>query len=427
MGKTIAQKIFDNHLIDSPFPNTYVLKLDRVFCHEITTPVAINDLVDRGKDKVFDCTKIKAVIDHVSPAKDSKTATQEKILREWAKRNNIKDFFDIGANGVCHAIFPEKGYVHPGYTVIMGDSHTCTHGAFGAFAAGVGTTDLEVGILKGVCSFRNPKTIKFVLNGKLKDGVYAKDVILFIIKTIGVNGATNFVIEFTGPVVDSFDMESRMTLCNMAVEAGATSGICYPDKTTVEYLWDFIKDEYKTKEDAISDYSKWISDKDAEYEKIYELDLSNLEPLVTFGYKPDQVKTVAEMEGTHVDQVYIGSCTNGRISDLRIAAQVLKGKHIADGVRGIVSPATPKIFRQAMEEGILSIFMDAGFCVTNPTCGACLGMSNGVIADGEVCASTTNRNFNGRMGKGGMVHLMSPATAAATAIKGSICNSFLYK
>ena len=427
MGKTIAQKIFDNHLIDSPFPNTYVLKLDRVFCHEITTPVAINDLVYRGKDKVFDCTKIKAVIDHVSPAKDSKTATQEKILREWAKRNNIKDFFDIGANGVCHAIFPEKGYVRPGYTVIMGDSHTCTHGAFGAFAAGVGTTDLEVGILKGVCSFRNPKTIKFVLNGKLKDGVYAKDVILFIIKTIGVNGATNCVIEFTGPVVDSFDMESRMTLCNMAVEAGATSGICYPDKTTVEYLWDFIKDEYKTKEDAISDYSKWISDEDAEYEKIYELDLSNLEPLVTFGYKPDQVKTVAEMEGTHVDQVYIGSCTNGRISDLRIAAQVLKGKHIADGVRGIVSPATPKIFRQAMEEGILSIFMDAGFCVTNPTCGACLGMSNGVIADGEVCASTTNRNFNGRMGKGGMVHLMSPATAAATAIKGSICNSFLYK
>ena len=420
MGKTIAQKIFDNHLIDSPFPNTYVLKLDRVFCHEITTPVAINDLVDRGKDKVFDCTKIKAVIDHVSPAKDSKTATQEKILREWAKRNNIKDFFDIGANGVCHAIFPEKGYVRPGYTVIMGDSHTCTHGAFGAFAAGVGTTDLEVGILKGVCSFRNPKTIKFVLNGKLKDGVYSKDVILFIIKTIGVNGATNCVIEFTGPVVDSFDMESRMTLCNMAVEAGATSGICYPDKTTVEYLWDFIKDEYKTKEDAISDYSKWISDKDAEYEKIYELDLSNLEPLVTFGYKPDQVKTVAEMEGTHVDQVYIGSCTNGRISDLRIAAQVLKGKHIADGVRGIVSPATTDIFKQALKEGLIEIFMDAGFCVTNPTCGACLGMSNGVLAKGEVCISSTNRNFNGRMGKGGMIHLASPASCAKAAIYGEI-------
>ncbi|MCR5188585.1 MAG: 3-isopropylmalate dehydratase large subunit [Treponema sp.] len=427
MGKTIAQKIFNSHLVDSPFPNTYVLKLDRVFCHEITTPVAINDLIERGKDKVFDCTKIKAVIDHVSPAKDSKTATQEKILREWANRQGIKDFFDIGANGVCHAIFPEKGYVRPGYTVIMGDSHTCTHGAFGAFAAGVGTTDLEVGILKGVCSFRNPKTIKFILNGKLKAGVYAKDVILFIIKTIGVNGATNCVIELTGPVIDNFDMESRMTLCNMAVEAGATSGICYPDSKTVDYLWDFIKDEYKTKEEAISDYSKWISDPDAEYEKIIELDLSDLEPMVTFGYKPDQVKSVREMEGTPVNQVYIGSCTNGRLSDLRIAAQILDGNHLAPGVRGIVSPATPKIFKEAMEEGLISIFMDAGFCVTNPTCGVCLGMSNGVLAEGEVCASTTNRNFNGRMGKGGMVHLMSPATAAATAIKGTICNSFIYK
>ncbi len=427
MGKTIAQKIFESHLVDSPFPNTYVLKLDRVFCHEITTPTAICDLVDRGKDRVFDNTKIKAVIDHVSPAKDSKTATQEKILRDWAKRQGIKDFFDIGANGVCHAIFPEKGYVRPGYTVIMGDSHTCTHGAFGAFAAGVGTTDLEVGILKGVCSFREPKTIKFVLNGTLKEGVFAKDVILHLIHTIGVNGATNCVIEFTGPIIDNFDMESRMTLSNMAVEAGATSGICYPDAKTVDYLWPFIKDEYKTKEDALADYSKWKSDDDADFYKVITLDLSDLEPVCTFGYKPDQVKPVREMEGTHVDQVYIGSCTNGRLSDLRIAAQVLKGHHIADGVRGIVSPATPKVFKDALDEGIISIFMDAGFCVTNPTCGACLGMSNGVIAEGEVCASTTNRNFNGRMGKGGMVHLMSPATAAATAIKGSICNSFLLK
>ena len=427
MGKTIAQKIFEKHLVDSPFPNTYVLKLDRVFCHEITTPIAINDLQERGKDRVFDCTKIKAVIDHVSPAKDSKTATQEKILRDWAHRQDIKDFFDIGANGVCHAIFPEKGYVRPGYTVIMGDSHTCTHGAFGAFAAGVGTTDLEVGILKGVCSFREPKTIKFVLNGTLKAGVYAKDVILQLINKIGVNGATNCVVEFTGPVIDNFDMESRMTLCNMAVEAGGTSGICYPDAKTVEYLWEFIKDEYKTKEDAIADYAQWRSDDDAVFEKVITLDLSDLEPVCTFGYKPDQVKKVSEMEGTKVDQVYIGSCTNGRISDLRVAAEVLKGKHIADGVRGIVSPATPKIFKQAVDEGLISIFMDAGFCVTNPTCGACLGMSNGVIAEGEVCASTTNRNFNGRMGKGGMVHLMSPATAAATAIKGTICNSSLYK
>ena len=426
MGKTIAQKIFEEHLVDTPFPNTYVLKLDRVFCHEITTPIAINDLVERNKDRVFDCTKIKAVIDHVTPAKDSKTATQGKILRDWARRQNIKDFFDIGANGVCHAIFPEKGFVRPGYTVIMGDSHTCTHGAFGAFAAGVGTTDLEVGILKGVCSFREPKSIKFVLNGKLKAGVFAKDVILHLISTIGVNGATNCVVEFTGPVVDNFDMEERMTICNMAVEAGATSGICYPDEKTVDYLWDFIKDEYGTKEEALKAYSKWRSDDDAEYEKVYTLDLSDLQPVCTFGYKPDQVKTIKEMEGTPVNQIYIGSCTNGRISDLRIAAKVLKGHHLADGVRGIVSPATPKIYKMALEEGIIDIFMDAGFCVTNPTCGACLGMSNGVMAEGEVCASTTNRNFNGRMGKGGMVHLMSPASAAATAIKGVITNSELY-
>ena len=427
MGKTIAQKIFETHLLDTPFPNTYVLKLDRVFCHEITTPIAINDLIERGKDKVFDSTKIKAVIDHVTPAKDSKTAEQGLILRNWAERNNIKDFFDIGANGVCHAIFPEKGFVRPGFTVIMGDSHTCTHGAFGAFAAGVGTTDLEVGILKGVCSFREPKSIKFVLTGSLREGVYAKDVILFLIGQIGVNGATNCVIEFTGPIVDNFGMEERMTLCNMAVEAGATSGICYPDEKTVDYLWEFIKDDYKTKEAALADYAKWKSDDDAEFVKVYEYNLSSLEPVCTFGYKPDKIKKVSEMTGTKVNQIYIGSCTNGRISDLRIAAQVLKGKKLAHGVRGIVSPATPKIYKQALEEGILSTFIDAGFCVTNPTCGACLGMSNGVLADGEVCASTTNRNFNGRMGKGGMVHLMSPATAAATAISGTITNSPLYK
>ncbi|WP_296662340.1 MULTISPECIES: 3-isopropylmalate dehydratase large subunit [unclassified Treponema] len=427
MGKTIAQKIFSSHLVESPFEGTNILKLDRVFCHEITTPIAINDLIERNKDRVFDSTKIKAVIDHVTPAKDSKCAMQEKILRDWAKRNNIKDFFDIGANGVCHAIFPEKGFVRPGFTVIMGDSHTCTHGAFGAFAAGVGTTDLEVGILKGVCSFREPKAIKFILNGKLKDGVYAKDVILFLIGQIGVNGATNCVAEFTGPIVDNMSMEERMTICNMAVEAGATSGICFPDMTTVEYLWPFIKDEFESKEAALKEYTKWIDDEDAEYEKVYTFDLSNLEPVCTIEYKPDQIKKVSEMKGTKVDQVYIGSCTNGRISDLRVAAEILKGHKIADGVRGIVSPATPLVYKMALEEGIIKIFMDAGFCVTNPTCGACLGMSNGVLAEGEVCASTTNRNFNGRMGKGGMVHLMSPATAAATAIAGTITNSCFFK
>ncbi|MCR4735594.1 MAG: 3-isopropylmalate dehydratase large subunit [Treponema sp.] len=420
MGKTIAQKIFDSHLVDTPFKNTCVLSLDRVLCHEITTPLAINDLIDRKLDKVFDSTKIKAVIDHVSPAKDSKTAEQGKILREWANRNNIKDFFDIGQNGVCHALFPEKGFIRPGFTVIMGDSHTCTHGAFGAFAAGVGTTDLEVGILKGVCAFKEPKTIKIELTGKLKAGVYAKDVILYIISKLGVNGATNCVIEFTGPIVDAFNMEERMTLCNMAVEAGATSGICSPDMTTVEYLWPFIKDEVKSKEEALSEYSKWKADEDAQYECIHIFNLDELEPLCTYGYKPDLVKTIKEMEGTKINQVYIGSCTNGRISDLRIAAQIIKGHKVAAGVRAILSPATPLVYKEALEEGLISIFLEAGFCITNPTCGACLGMSNGVLAEGEVCASTTNRNFNGRMGKGGMVHLMSPASAAKAAIKGFI-------
>jgi len=420
MGKTIAEKIFDAHLRDEPFPGTYVLNLDRVFCHEITTPVAIADLEWRGKDRVFDATKIKAVIDHVTPSKDSKTATQAKILRDWARRHAIPDFFDIGHNGVCHAIFPEKGYVRPGFTVIMGDSHTCTHGAFGAFAAGVGTTDLEVGILKGVCAFRKPASMRINLTGALGLMVTAKDVILHVIQRITVNGATDRVMEFRGPVVDAMSMEARMTLCNMAIEAGGTSGICLPDAVTVDYLWPFIEGEYGDKAAALADFQRWHSDDDAAYAEVLDIDVTALEPMVTFDFKPDCVKSAREMAGTRVDQIYIGSCTNGRIEDLRQSAELLKGKALADGVRGIVSPATPKIFQQALDEGIIQIFMEAGFCVTNPTCGACLGMSNGVLAEGEACAATTNRNFNGRMGKGGMVHLMSPYTAAATAITGVI-------
>jgi 3-isopropylmalate/(R)-2-methylmalate dehydratase large subunit len=426
MGKSTAEKIFEAHLVNEPFPGTKVLRLDVVLCHEITTPIAIDDLIRRDKDRVFDVSKIKAVIDHVTPSKDTKTATQAKILRDWARRHAIKDFFDVGANGVCHALFPEKGFIRPGNTVIMGDSHTCTHGAFGAFAAGIGTTDLEVGILKGVCAFREPKTIKFNVTGALSKGVYAKDVILHIIGRIGVNGATDRVMEFHGPVIDAMTMESRMTLCNMAIEAGGTSGICMPDMTTVEYLWPFISSEFASKEAALADYSKWCADSDARYDKIIEIDATTLQPTITFGYKPDQVKTISEIAGTPVDQVYIGSCTNGRLEDLRIAAGILKGKKIASSVRGILSPATPKVYQNALKEGLIEIFMEAGFCVTNPTCGACLGMSNGVLADGEVCASTTNRNFMGRMGKGGMVHLMSPATAAATAIEGKIADPRKY-
>ena len=420
MGKTIAEKIFVAHLRDTPTAENVILDIDVVMCHEITTPIAITDLEARGMDRVFDTSKIKAVIDHVTPAKDSKTATQGKILRDWARRHKILDFFDIGANGVCHALFPEKGFIRPGNTVIMGDSHTCTHGAFGAFAAGVGTTDLEVGILKGVCSFRTPETMRITITGNLQDGVSAKDVILFIIRELTVNGATDKVMEFVGPVVDALSMEARMTLCNMAIEAGATCGICLPDRVTAKYLWPFIKDQYASIDLAVEDFSKWHSDPDAAYAQELTIDVSKLAPQVTFGYKPDEVKDVTEMEGTPVDQVYIGSCTNGRIEDLRAASRILKGRKIAANVRGILSPATPKVYSQALQEGLIAIFMEAGFCVTNPTCGACLGMSNGVLAEGEICASTTNRNFNGRMGKGGIVHLMSPLTAAATAVQGHI-------
>ncbi len=426
MGKTIAQKIFEAHLVDKPSDEINVIKLDAVFCHEITTPIAINDLKKRGKNRVFDSSKIKAVIDHVTPSKDSKTAEQAKIMRDWARENDIKDFFDIGENGVCHALFPEKGFVRPGYTIIMGDSHTCTHGAFGAFAAGVGTTDLEVGILNGVCAFKTPETLKVELTGTAAKGVYAKDIILHVISILGVNGATDNVIEFTGPVIESLSMEERMTLCNMAIEAGGTCGICPPDQVTVDYLWPFISGDFSSKEEALKDYVKWASDKDAVFSKTIAVDITDLTPVTTYGFKPDQVKTATAMSDTKVDQVYIGSCTNGRIEDLREASKVLKGQKVSPSVRGILAPATPDVYRAALKEGIIEIFMDAGFCVTNPTCGACLGMSNGVLAGGEVCASTTNRNFNGRMGKGGVVHLMSPATAAASAITGYITDPRKY-
>ena len=420
MGHTITEKIFAAHLRDTPTPGNMVLDIDVIMCHEITTPIAIMDLMDKGMDRVCDPSRIKAVIDHVTPPKDSKTAAQAKIMREWARRHNIRDFFDIGRNGVCHALFPEKGFIRPGNTVIMGDSHTCTHGAFGAFAAGVGTTDLEVAIYKGVCAFRTPKSIKIEVTGTLPRGVFAKDVILTIIKELTMGGGTDMVIEFTGPVVDAMNMASRMTLCNMAVEAGATSGVCQPDLVTAEYLWPFIKDDYASPAQAAESFARWRSDADAHYERVLTVDVTSLTPQVTFGYKPDNVKDITEMEGSPVDQVYIGSCTNGRIEDLREAAAILRGRTIANSVRGILVPATPAVYSQALDEGLIRLFMDSGFCIMNPTCGACLGMSSGVLADGEVCASTTNRHFNGRMGKGGMVHLMSPASAAAAAITGAI-------
>jgi len=426
MGQTVAEKIFDTHVVDRPAPDVWILRLDAVFCHEITTPTAILDLIRKGRDRVFDPSKIKVVIDHVTPAKDSNTALQGKVLRDWVRRHQITDFFDVGRNGVCHVLFPEQGFVRPGYAVIMGDSHTCTDGAFGAFTPGVGTTDLAVGILKGVGAFRTPRTMKITLVGRLRPGVFAKDVILSIIGRIGVNGATHRIVEFDGPVVADMNMDARMTLCNMTVEAGGTCGICYPDGVTADYLWEFIRGGYPDKASAEAAFRQWWPDADAVYEEVVVHDVSNLEPVTTFGWKPDNVKPVREMQGTPIDQVFIGSCTNGRLDDLRSAASVLRGRKIHPHVRAIVCPTTPKIYAQALAEGLIQIFLDAGCCVTNPTCGPCLGMSTGVLAEGEVCASTSNRNFNGRMGRGGRVHLMSPATAAASALAGHIQNSELF-
>jgi 3-isopropylmalate/(R)-2-methylmalate dehydratase large subunit len=323
-------------------------------------------------------------------------------------------------------LFPEKGFIRPGYAAIMGDSHTCTDGAFGAFTPGVGTTDLAVGILKGVCAFRTPRTMKVKLAGVLRPGVFAKDVILSLIGRIGMNGATHRIVEFDGPTVAAMNMDARMTLCNMTVEAGGTCGICYPDPVTADYLWEFIRNDYPDRNAAAADFRRWWPDPDAVYEEVVVHDVSGLEPVTTFGLKPDNVKPVREMQGTPIDQVFIGSCTNGRMDDLRSAARVLQGKKIHPRVRGIVCPTTPKIYAQALVEGLIQVFLDAGFCVTNPTCGPCLGMSTGVLAEGEACASTSNRNFNGRMGRGGMVHLMSPATAAASALAGHIQNSELF-
>lgn len=419
MSKTAYQKIIDSHIKKTLNDGRHVLALDWVWGHEITTPNAILDAKSRDVDVVFNPNKIKTMIDHVNPAKDTASAIQGKIVREWSNEHGV-EFMDVGNNGVCHAIIPEAGWIAPGHVGIMGDSHTCTHGAFCAFTAGVGTTDLESGIITGLWIVPPQKVMRVNFNGKLPSNVFAKDLILTLINKIGVKGATNSVIEFGGEVIEKMSMEARMTITNMAVEAGGTSGMCMVDATTVDYLWEIIKDDYQTKEEALEKLSEWNSDDGCVYDQVIDIDVNEIKPVMTINYTPEEVVSVQEKEGTKVDQVYIGSCTNGRIEDLRIAAKIIKGKKVADGVRCVVVPATQRIYTQAVQEGLVEIFANAGCFVGGPSCGACLGMSCGVIAPGEVCVSTTNRNFRGRMGKDGMVHLASPATAAFTAISGKI-------
>jgi len=392
-------------------------KIDVVMCHDVTTPPAIAMLIEKGIDKVFDKNKIVVTPDHFQPAKDIKSAELHKRLDEWAKRHKIKYYYKLGKAGVCHALLPEQGHIRPGEVIVGGDSHTCTYGAFAAFSTGIGSTDLAASIATGQLWFRVPDSIKFVLNGKLSHGIYSKDVILAVIARIGVDGALYKAMEFVGPALKDMSMEARMTITNMAIEAGGKNGIIGFDATTKKYLDKHLKDK-KT-------YKVFESDANAEYVSTEEFDCSKLEPMVAMPHLPSNAKPVSECKGMVMDQAYIGSCTNGRIEDLRIAAKIMKGKEVK--IRTIIVPATPVIWKQAQDEGLFDIFYKAGCVISAPTCGACLGGFMGILAEGEKCVSTTNRNFVGRMGHPkSEVYLASPATAAASAIEGKLTDPRRY-
>ena len=386
-------------------------KIDIVMCVDVTTPPAISMLAEKGLDKVFDTEKIVVTPDHFQPAKDIKSAELHKRLDQWARRHKIKYYYKLGRAGVCHALLPEQGHIRPGEVIAGPDSHTCTYGAFAAFGTGIGSTDAAAAIATGKLWFKVPASMKFVLNGSLGAGVYSKDVILAIIARIGVDGALYKAMEFVGPALAEMSMEARMTITNMAIEAGAKNGIMAFDDITKQYLDEHLKDK--------KDYTVFESDKDAEYLSVEEFDCSAIEPMVALPSLPSNSVPIGECAGKAMDQAYIGSCTNGRIEDLRIAAKIMKGKQVA--IRTIVVPATPTIWKQAKDEGLFDIFYDAGCVIAAPTCGACLGGFMGVLAAGEKCISTTNRNFVGRMGHPkSEVYLASPATAAATAIEGKL-------
>ncbi|RKY23813.1 MAG: 3-isopropylmalate dehydratase large subunit [Planctomycetota bacterium] len=386
-------------------------KIDIIMCHDVTTPPAISMLIEKGINKVFDSEKIVVTPDHFQPAKDIKSAELHKRLDEWAKRHNIKHYYKIGRAGVCHALLPEQGHIRPGEVIVGGDSHTCTYGAFAAFSTGIGSTDLAAAIATGQLWFKVPASIKFVLNGSLGLGVYSKDVILTVIARTGVDGALYKAMEFAGPALAEMSMEARMTITNMAIEAGAKNGIIGFDDVTKQYLDEHLKDKKQ--------YAVFESDNDATYDKIEQFDCSKIEPMVALPHLPSGGVPIADCAGKKMDQAYIGSCTNGRIEDLRIAAKILKGKTVA--IRTLIVPATPSIWKQANDEGLFDIFYEAGCVIAAPTCGACLGGFMGVLAAGEKCISTTNRNFVGRMGSPkSEVYLASPATAAASAITGKL-------
>ena len=391
--------------------------LDLVLGNDITAPVAIKEMNRFRKEGVFDKDKIALVPDHFVPAKDIKSAENCKCVREFAHRNKITNYFEVGQMGIEHALLPEQGLVAPGDVVIGADSHTCTYGALGAFSTGVGSTDMAAGMATGKAWFKVPSAIQFHLTGKLSPKVSGKDVILHIIGMIGVDGALYQSMEFTGPGVGELSMDDRFTISNMAIEAGGKNGIFPVDEKTLAY-----EKEHGAAEGAIFE-----ADPDAEYEKTYEINLSEIKSTVSFPHLPENAKTFDEIPEIRIDQVVIGSCTNGRISDLRSAAAILKGRHVAEGMRCIVIPATNRIYLEALKEGLIETFIEAGAVVSTPTCGPCLGGYMGILAAGERCVSTTNRNFVGRMGDTtSEIYLASPATAAASAIAGVIADPSSY-
>lgn len=413
MGMTMTQKILAAHagLPEVKAGQLIEADLDLVLGNDITSPVAINEMKKMTKQTVFDKDKIALVMDHFIPNKDIKSAENCKCCRDFACRHEITNYFDVGEMGIEHALLPEKGLVVAGDAVIGADSHTCTYGALGAFSTGVGSTDMAAGMVTGKAWFKVPSAIRFELVGKPGKWVSGKDVILHIIGMIGVDGALYKSMEFTGEGIKNLSMDDRFTICNMAIEAGGKNGIFPVDELAIQYM----------KEHSKREFTVYEADEDAEYEGTYTIDLSQLKPTVAFPHLPENTKTIDQVGDIAIDQVVIGSCTNGRMDDMRIAAQVMKGRKVAKNVRCIVIPATQAIYLQSLKEGLLEIFIEAGAVVSTPTCGPCLGGYMGILAAGERCVSTTNRNFVGRMGHvDSEVYLASPAVAAASAVTGKI-------
>lgn len=415
MAMTMTQKILASHAgLDSVKAGQLIrVKLDMVLGNDITSPVAINEFEKAGFKGVFDKKKISLVMDHFAPNKDIKAATQCKQCRQFAACHDIENYYDVGEMGIEHALLPEKGLVAPGETVIGADSHTCTYGALGAFSTGVGSTDMAAGMATGEAWFKVPSAIRFNLIGKPQKFVGGKDIILHIIGMIGVDGALYKSMEFGGPGLANLSIDDRLCMANMAIEAGAKNGIFEVDGVTLSYV----------KERVNRAFTAYSPDPDAEYETVYNIDLSAIKPTVACPHLPENTKNASELSDVKIDQVVIGSCTNGRISDMEAAANILRGRHIAKNVRCIVIPATQAIYKEAMKRGWLEIFIDAGCAVSTPTCGPCLGGHMGILAENEVAVATTNRNFVGRMGHvTSKIYLAGPEVAAASAVKGYVAD-----